>query len=686
MDMKRILQALDHAETKPVVGKDDMKKFLQVVTEGATPHKVALPVQMAMQHYQQPQQPTIAKSPIKTSVRKFFKEVELEVKEQQAEKKQLLRQYSQAIAERVLMREFKERPEEDDGKYFYKGDNPNIKGALTKARTNAPGAEDDIEALIIQGDRVASNLEKAQDQINRQQEREEELTDILSAAEQRFRDLNAKVAAGDISDQDVNMAKAAQEIEKDVDQAKSQVGQNVGNQDKPTKSKAIDKIKEPTVDKTPAKEKSIDQKPSIKKVNTTDAGTAIDKMVRTRPATPAFNTKDLGTAIDKMVKTPVTPPVPSDTSANPGFPFDPFAHTANTIRHMAKPDNPNLAQEKPVKDPNQQSLNLRRSPIPKSMQTVGRQSKASTVTPTKRQQAADIAKAAMAKAASKGYKYDSSVGFGNFDNIFGEPATIQENQEEQPVDQQPVYQQPVDQQPVDQQPVDQQPVDQQPQQPDLKRQEIDTNTMIIRRGLRDHLPKVDIHIDGEGITVYPSQMYAFIQSLGHLKNPKLAYERRDKILSTSTEWVVWVSSKPTRKWINHYDSWWDKERRKAKQQRLQATRTPELPLKETVLNYLATREGFPNWVEAKKILDESEFIDLLQHAARLIKQLKENEIPGHSMGFKPGPGGPGIMPLENQGKVKTIKPKAKTDPCWTGYQQIGMKIKNGKSVPNCVKK
>lgn len=683
--MKRILQALDHAETKPVVGQDDMKKFLQVVTEGASPHKVALPVQMAMQHYQQPQTslpPT--KSSIKTSVRKFFKEVEGEHDKQLAEKKQLLRQYSQTIAERVLMREFKERPD-DESNFVYKGDNPTVKGALTKAKTQAPGADDDFEALIINSDRVATNLEKAQAQITRQQEREDELTDILGAAEQRFRDLNDKVASGEINDQDVAAAQAAQEIEKDVDQAKLQVGQNVGNQDKPTKSKAVDKIKEPTVDKTPAKEKSIDQKPSIKKVNTTDAGTAIDKMVRTRPATPAVNTKDLGTAIDKMVKTPVTPPAPSDTSANPGFPFDPFAHTANTIRHMAKPDNPNLAQEKPVKDPNQQSLNLKRAPTPKSMQTVGRQSKASTAPKSKKQQAADIAKAAMAKAKDSGYNYSKSTGaIGNFDNIFNfvdipDDATAESIYEEENTFQQPPAQQPVDQQL-------QQPADQQPQQPDPKRQEIDTNTMIIRRGLRDHLPKVDIHIDGEGITVYPSQMYAFIQSLGHLKNPKLAYERRDKILSTSTEWILWVSSKPTRKWINHYDSWWDKERRKAKQQRLQATGTPELPLKETVLNYLATREGFPNWVEAKKILDESEFIDLLQHAARLIKQLKENEIPGHSIGFKPGPGGPGIMPLEQQGKVKVIKPKAKTDPCWNGYQQIGMKMKNNKSVPNCVKK
>lgn len=26
----------------------------------------------------------------------------------------------------------------------------------------------------------------------------------------------------------------------------------------------------------------------------------------------------------------------------------------------------------------------------------------------------------------------------------------------------------------------------------------------------------------------------------------------------------------------------------------------------------------------------------------------------------------------------------KTNPCWDGYEQIGMKDKNGKQVPNCV--
>ena len=54
MDMKKILQALDGASQKPVEGSSDMKKFVQIVNEGTNPHKVSLPVQMAMNHYQKP--------------------------------------------------------------------------------------------------------------------------------------------------------------------------------------------------------------------------------------------------------------------------------------------------------------------------------------------------------------------------------------------------------------------------------------------------------------------------------------------------------------------------------------------------------------------------------------------------------------------------------------------------------
>jgi len=104
--MKRILQAMDSVSTKPVEGADDMKKFVSIINEGANPHKVALPVQMAMQHYTKPVKTEIKEQ--KPSVlKKYFQEVQEEVFEQQTEKDQLIKQYAQTIAERVLMKEGK---------------------------------------------------------------------------------------------------------------------------------------------------------------------------------------------------------------------------------------------------------------------------------------------------------------------------------------------------------------------------------------------------------------------------------------------------------------------------------------------------------------------------------------------------------------------------------------------------
>jgi len=102
MDMKRILQALDTASSKPVEGANDIKKALSIVTEGATPHKVALPVQMAMQHYQQP---VVKEATKKSLLKQYFQEAEEVVSEELAAKKEHLRMYSQTIAKRVLMKE-----------------------------------------------------------------------------------------------------------------------------------------------------------------------------------------------------------------------------------------------------------------------------------------------------------------------------------------------------------------------------------------------------------------------------------------------------------------------------------------------------------------------------------------------------------------------------------------------------
>ncbi len=49
-----------------------------------------------------------------------------------------------------------------------------------------------------------------------------------------------------------------------------------------------------------------------------------------------------------------------------------------------------------------------------------------------------------------------------------------------------------------------------------------------------------------------------------------------------------------------------------------------------------------------------------------------------------------LLSMESRSKgrlMKTYKTfMEKDDPCWKGYEMIGMKKKNGKEVPNCVPK
>jgi hypothetical protein len=102
--MKKILQALDTASSKPVEGSNDMKKFLSVVTEGTNPHKVALPVQMAMNHYQKPAE-QVAPSLLKKYFVEASEEAALRVSEEQTKRRNLINQYAQTIAERVRLKD-----------------------------------------------------------------------------------------------------------------------------------------------------------------------------------------------------------------------------------------------------------------------------------------------------------------------------------------------------------------------------------------------------------------------------------------------------------------------------------------------------------------------------------------------------------------------------------------------------
>jgi hypothetical protein len=125
MDIKRILQALDGAATTPVAGANDMSKFLSIIDkndvdiikeeidnnkllkEGANPHKVSLPVQMAMQHYQLPPAEPEVKKP--SLLKQYFAEAEEQQAQELADKQEKLKMYSQKIASRVLESSLKDK-------------------------------------------------------------------------------------------------------------------------------------------------------------------------------------------------------------------------------------------------------------------------------------------------------------------------------------------------------------------------------------------------------------------------------------------------------------------------------------------------------------------------------------------------------------------------------------------------
>jgi len=132
------------------VQENSLSKFLSIVdkndvsilSEGTNPHKVALPVQMAMQHYQQPK---TKPQPRERLIDKYFVEAETEIMQRKEEKRALINQYAKTIAERVLMKEsaqtVSETPIEMTGDpndphiYGHEKANPmSLKGRIAQAR------------------------------------------------------------------------------------------------------------------------------------------------------------------------------------------------------------------------------------------------------------------------------------------------------------------------------------------------------------------------------------------------------------------------------------------------------------------------------------------------------------------------------------------------------------------------
>lgn len=94
-------------KTTTVEHTNDMKKFMSIINEGSSPHKVSLPVQMAMSHYGS----TLTEpKPAKPSLfQQYVAEAEDTIIQKQQDaynkKRQITNQYAKQIAERIQMKE-----------------------------------------------------------------------------------------------------------------------------------------------------------------------------------------------------------------------------------------------------------------------------------------------------------------------------------------------------------------------------------------------------------------------------------------------------------------------------------------------------------------------------------------------------------------------------------------------------
>lgn len=98
MDMKKILEKLDSQAKKPVANSDDMKKYLQVITEASDPHRVSLPVRMAMEQYQK----TEPVQPKKSVLQQYVNQVIAENEETKQLRRQEINQRAKMIADRIM--------------------------------------------------------------------------------------------------------------------------------------------------------------------------------------------------------------------------------------------------------------------------------------------------------------------------------------------------------------------------------------------------------------------------------------------------------------------------------------------------------------------------------------------------------------------------------------------------------
>ena len=150
MNMKKILHALDSTASKPVEGSDNMKQFLSIVTEGANPHKVTLPVQMAMQHYAEPvvAQPKTIKEVKKTAMSsmlyQYYTNAEHRLAEEDNTKKEIISEQARRIADRILKRK-EEKPVAESFNPEYDDEAGMAQGSLHTLKRAVDGLMNTIE-------------------------------------------------------------------------------------------------------------------------------------------------------------------------------------------------------------------------------------------------------------------------------------------------------------------------------------------------------------------------------------------------------------------------------------------------------------------------------------------------------------------------------------------------------------
>jgi hypothetical protein len=118
MDMKKILQAMDGANTKAEVNSSDMKKFLTIV-EGKGPlNRATAAESLTMQHYTTPKKTitspvlNVQEGATPSMIGKYFKAVEQELVEAADRNKDRARQLAERVTDKINKPGVAEVPEQ----------------------------------------------------------------------------------------------------------------------------------------------------------------------------------------------------------------------------------------------------------------------------------------------------------------------------------------------------------------------------------------------------------------------------------------------------------------------------------------------------------------------------------------------------------------------------------------------